>query len=608
MNEIIEEKLKLLPSRPGVYKMFNAAGEVIYVGKAVSLKNRVRSYFQASKNHTPKVAAMVSHVVDFETIQTNNETEALTLESNLIKHFKPRYNILLKDDKHFPYVRINMKMDYPRIEVVRRIKKDGARYLGPYLSSSALYEALNVVREHYPVRHCKKDISAAIARRERPCLMYHVNKCCAPCTGNLSREEYHAILEEVCDFLQGHTEPVIRDLTARMQQASDEMRFEQAALLRDRIMAIRALGEKQIVINTKDVDQDVFALCTREGETLVFALFVRAGKVVGTNANRMQNAHADTPEEILSAFLAQYYLEAMQVPPEVLLYQNADGMEHLAEWLTEKQGRKVELLCPQRGEKRRLTELAYQNGCDLLEKEHILRQRAFARGEGALAALSAALGLSSLPMRMECFDNSHIQGRDTVSSMVVFENGQPARKAYRRFRITLPANGDDLTAMREALTRRFSRLDDEKFAQLPDLLVIDGGKTQLKIACEVLEEKNLSHIPVIALAEKHEHIYLPDMDEPIILERNDPALHLLERLRDEAHRFAITYHRSLRQKNALMSTLDKIPGVGPKRKRALFDAFITFDAIKGADMEALLAVVDKRTAQSVYDYFHTENE
>ncbi len=608
MNEIIAEKLKLLPSAPGVYKMLDASGEVIYVGKAVSLKNRVRQYFQASKNHTPKVTAMVSHIADFETIQTNNETEALTLESNLIKQFQPRYNILLKDDKHFPYVRINMKADFPRIEVVRRVKKDGARYLGPYLSGTALYESLNVVREHYPVRHCKKDIAAAIARRERPCLMYHVNKCCAPCTGNVSREEYHALLDEICDFLQGHTAPVIKELTARMQQASNEMRFEQAALLRDRIAAIRALGEKQIVISTKSVDQDVFALCTRENETLVFALFVRAGKVVGTSASRMKNAQADLPEEVLAAFLAQFYLEAAQIPPEILLYQSAEGMESLAAWLTEKQGRRIELNCPQRGEKRRLTELAHRNGCDLLEKEKILRERAFARGEGALAALSAALGLPALPQRMECFDNSHIQGRDTVSSMVVFENGQPARKAYRRFRITLPANGDDLTAMREALTRRFSRLDDEKFASLPDLLVIDGGRTQLAVALDVLMEKNLSHIPVIALAEKHETIYTPDSDEPIVLERSDPALLLLERLRDEAHRFAITYHRSLRQKNALLSVLDNISGVGPKRKRALFDAFVTFDAISNADMDALCAVVDKRTAQNVYDYFHSEKE
>ena len=612
MNERIEEKLKLLPGTPGVYKMYDIAGTVIYVGKAVSLKNRVRQYFQPGKLQPLKVAAMVSHIDDFETILTANETEALTLESNLIKQLQPRYNILLKDDKHFPYVRIDLRQDFPRIEVVRRIAKDGARYLGPYLSAIALRDALNVVYEHFPVRHCKKDLHKAIARHERPCLMYHVGKCCAPCSGNIPREEYHKLLSRVIAFLEGQTEPIVKELTAQMQEASGAMEFERAAQLRDHISAIRLIGEKQNAIAAKGAEQDVFALCRLEQETLVFALFVRNGKVVATENFRIANAEEEEggEGETIAAFLKQYYAEAPQLSPEILLYEPTADTEVIEEWLSSRLGRRVSVLTPQRGEKRRLTELAAKNGVDLLEKEKKLRLRAWERGEGALAALASALGLDSLPARMECFDNSHIQGRDTVSSMVVFLNGAPAPKEYRRFRIRAEAGGDDLIAMREALSRRFQRtLDgDEHFRDLPDLLVIDGGRTQLDVALDVLLECNLTHIPTIGLAELTERIYFPDQPEPMALDRNSPALHLLQRLRDEAHRFAITYHRSLRGKNALFSRLDEIPGVGIKRKRILFDAFPTFDSICAADLDTLAALpgIDKRTAKAVYAFFHPE--
>jgi excinuclease ABC subunit C len=616
MNERIEEKLKLLPGDPGVYKMYDASGTVIYVGKAVSLKNRVRQYFQSAKNHPPKVAAMVSHIDDFETILTKNETEALTLESNLIKQLQPRYNILLKDDKHFPYVRVDMKQDFPRIEVVRRIAKDGARYLGPYLSGLALRDALNVVREHFPVRHCKKDIHKAIVRRERPCLMYHVGKCCAPCSGEITREEYHRLLEQVCSFLEGNTDTVLRELTEQMQSAADDMEFERAAHIRDSIAAIRSLGEKQHAIATKGAEQDVFAYCELEGESMVFAVFVRGGKVVGTERYAMTNipdaAEEDGTSETMAAFLKQYYADAASIPPEILLYAPTAESEAIEAWLSERRTRRVHILVPQRGEKRDLTELARRNGIDSLEKEQKLRRRAWERGEGALASLSAILGLETLPSRMECFDNSHIQGRDTVSSMVVFLDGAPAPKEYRRFRIKTQTEGDDYAAMREALSRRFARAmeGDARFSALPDLLVIDGGRGQLNVALEVLEEYGLSHLDTIGLAELSESIYLPGVEEPVVLERNSPALHLLQRLRDEAHRFAITYHRSLRGKNALYSRLDEIPGVGGKRKRVLFDAFPTLDAIRSADEAALYALpgIDKRTAHAVYLYFHPDME
>lgn len=610
MNDLIAEKLKLLPSSPGVYKMFNDAGEVIYVGKAVSLKNRVRQYFQSGKNHPPKVAAMVRHVADFETIQVTNETEALSLESNLIKQFKPKYNILLKDDKHFPYVRIDLRQDFPRVEIVRRVKRDGARYLGPYLSAILLRDSMNVVREHFPIRHCKKDLKKAMARRERPCLMYHVGKCCAPCSGNVTREEYHAMLEEIIAFLSGDTNEVLRRLTVQMNEAAEALEFERAAYLRDRIHAIESLRDKQVVIGTNHAMSDVFAVGRLGDDVLVFALFVRDGKVIGTERFRMDASPEEQDAEIMSAFLTQYYGESDIIPPEILVHTAPVGMEDIAFWLSQQAGRKVHLHLPLRGDKAQLAQLCYRNCIDALEKDAALQKRAWERGEGALVQLTGILGLETVPERMECFDNSHIQGRETVSSMVVFTDGQPDKKAYRRFRIRAEAGGDDLIAMREVLTRRFARAKngDPGFDRLPDLLVIDGGPMQLGVALDVLGELGLSFVPTIGLAEQHELIYVPGQDAPLELPRASAALHLLERIRDEAHRFAITYHRSLRQKAALFSVLDGIDGVGEKRKRALFDAFTTLDAIRNASVDSLSAVpgMTRSSAEAVYHYFHPD--
>lgn len=607
MNEIISEKLKLLPDSPGVYKMYDGAGEIIYVGKAVNLKNRVRQYFQRSQK-PPKVEAMVSHIEDFQYIITSNETEALTLESNLIKALKPRYNILLKDDKHFPYVRLDMRQDYPRFEVVRKIKKDGARYFGPYLSAISLKDSLSAIRDSFPVRHCKKDINKAIARNERPCLMYHLGKCCAPCSGNVSREQYHALLESVCRFLEGHTEPIVELFTRQMQEAAENMEYERAALLRDRIVAVKSLGEKQQAISLSQSERDVFAF-VRDGEdAVVFALFERGGKVIGTESMSI-SCGEESPEEITASFLKQYYADGAPVPREIVTYHMPEEQEALENWLSQGRGSRVSIICPQRGEKRKLAEMAYKNGAEAITKARELEHRAWERGEGAILRLCEAIGLSCIPERMECYDNSHIRGRDTVSGMVVFINGKSAPKEYRRFRIKAEANGDDYMAMEEVLTRRFQRAmdGDEKFSRLPDLLVIDGGRGQLNVALKVLDKFGLSHIPAIGLAERNEEIILPDEEQPLILERRDPALHIVERIRDEAHRFAITYHRSLRAKNALMSELDRIEGMGPKRKRALFDEFVSLDAIKAASVEELAAArgMTKRAAKAVYDYFHT---
>ncbi|OQB24687.1 MAG: UvrABC system protein C [Firmicutes bacterium ADurb.Bin182] len=606
MNEKIKDKLKLLPDAPGVYKMYNALNEIIYVGKAVSLKNRVRQYFNSAKNQLPKVRAMVAHIEDFEYVLTANEAEALTLECNLIKEFKPRYNILLKDDKHFPYIRVDLKQDFPRFEVVRRIKDDGARYLGPYLSAIALRDALGVVREHFPVRHCKKDIRKAIVKRERPCLMYHIGRCCAPCTGSVKREEYHRLLDCICSFLEGDTGQVLADLTEQMQTASDNLDFKRAAKLRDRIYSIKAIGEKQQVIAPSYAERDVFALARDETSVLVFALFMRGGKVIGTEHYEMA-AEGEPDGDVLESFIKQYYSDIGFIPKEILVRTEIPEAEQIAQWLSCKRGSKVRLVVPLRGDKRQLTEMAYRNGMDYLSKASELKRREWERTGGALAQIGSIVGSENYLGRIECYDNSHIHGTDTVGCMVVFSEGKPDPKNYRRFRIKTQTEGDDLAAMEEMLTRRFekAREGDDKFSELPDLLVVDGGRGQLNIALSVLEKFGIPDIPAIGLAERNEHIILPNSPEPLVLSRSDPALHLLQRLRDEAHRFAIMYHRSIRAKSALFSRLDGIEGIGGSRKRALFDAFLTIDKIKAASVEELAAVkgMTRPAAKAVYDHF-----
>lgn len=611
MNQLIEEKLKLLPDNPGVYRMFNAEGEIIYVGKAVNLKNRVRQYFHSQKNMTPKVRAMVSHIADFEYILTANETEALTLEAAMIKSLQPHYNILLKDDKHFPYVRLDEKQDFPRFEVVRRAKNDGARYFGPYLSAVTLRDALSCIRDMFPVRHCKKDISRAIDRRERPCLMYHLNKCCAPCSGKVSREEYHKLLDSVSSFLEGDTEPVCTMLRAEMQKASDNMEYEKAAQLRDRALAVERMGEKQRAMVKTGAERDIFALARDNEDDIVFALFVRGGSIIGSQHYAMDSL-GESEGEIMSAFLQQFYADSADIPKEILVKDMPEGADELEAWLKQQRGGAVTVTCPVRGEKAQQVSLAYQNGMDAIKKQRELEHRAWERGEGALARLCGYIGLEELPNRIECFDNSHIRGRDTVSGMVVFVGGKSAPKEYRRFRLNDAHGGDDLSAMREALTRRFDRAvqGDGKFSVLPDLLIVDGGKTQLDVALEVLSGFGLDYIPAIGLAERNEEIILPYGEESVILPRNDGALHFIQRVRDEAHRFAISYHRSLHVRSMLLSELDNIDGIGEKRKRLLFDTFITRDAIANASVAQLSAVkgMNINAARAVYAHFHNTED
>ena len=562
MNTLLQDKIALLPEKPGVYKMLDASGTVIYVGKAKVLKNRVRQYFHSSKGHSPKVAAMVSHIADFETIEVHSEAEAFSLESNLIKQFQPKYNILLKDDKHFPYFRIDLHQDFPRIEIVRRIRQDGATYLGPYIVGPSVQEELRLVYDLYPLRHCKKNISGMKSRGERPCLLHHIGKCCAPCSGNVSREQYHAYLNEAIRLLNGKSGDLIPYLQAKMQEASDSLDFERAAMLRDKLKATLALREKQVAITAKDLNADVFALDALNDSHMVFTLYVRGGKVIGTHAFPLEGVGDEAPEDVLEAFLQQYYAqEDIELPASIILHSPCRDMTAFTEWINAKSAHHIVVSVPQRGVKKQLADMAIQNCSALLRKNADIQIRNWERGEGALAELAGILGLDEIPSRIECFDNSHLMGTNTVSSMVVFTDGKPDKNEYRRFRIQTDAGGDDLIAMREVLTRRL-----QKDGPMPDLIVLDGGKTQLQVGLDVLQACNLSHLSICALAESDELIYLPDSDEPIYLPKNSAPLHLIERLRDEAHRFAITYHRNLRSKNALYSQLDAIKGVGEKRK------------------------------------------
>ena len=612
-SDAIKEKLRLLPDKPGVYKMYDKKGEVIYVGKAKVLKNRVRQYFRehnVQSGYDNKVRQMVSHIADFEYVITSSETEAFMLEANLIRRFKPHYNILLKDDKHFPYLRVDLSKKYPVFTISRKLTNDGARYFGPYLAGGLLNEALTAIRDFFPIRHCKKDIEKMIARRERPCLMYHIGKCCAPCSGEVTPEEYHEMIDKVCRFLDGDTSAVVNALTEQMNAASRSMEYEKAAVYRDRITAVKALAERQRAAQSKSNRYDVFGIAQEGGDSLVYALFVHNGDIIGTQSYPLPE-HDEPETEVLESFIKQFYIETPDIPHEVIVQTELEDTDALEGWFKELSGHGVHIFCPQRGDKKALVTMAHTNALTDLKKRHDLREREWERGEGALTELSALIGLDTIPARIECYDNSHIMGTDTVGSMIVFTNGKADKKEYRRFKIKADAQGDDYLAMDEMVTRRFQRAqdNDERFTALPDLIIADGGRGQLNVVLKVLEKFGLQHIPAIGLAEKNEEIVLPDYAENLVLDKHSAPLHLIQRIRDEAHRFAITYHRSLRSKSALYSVLDTIDGIGDKRKRALFDKFISIDAIKAASVDELCATetMNRAAAEKVFSFFHTES-
>lgn len=617
MKQIIKDTLSDIPQLPGVYLMKDIEDKIIYVGKAKKLKNRVKSYFLNENNNTIKTRALVEHVNKIDWVVTDSEHEAFALESNLIKQFMPRYNIMLKDDKHYPYIKINLRDDYPRIEVVRKVKKDGAKYYGPYFDSTAMRKMVEAINKTFKIRTCKKNITK-IKGKERPCLEYDIGKCVAPCLASVSKEDYRAIIDDVVKFMAGDVEEVRSDLQERMDTASKNLEFEKAAQYRDRLQGIEiAQNQGQRVISTTSEDFDLFAVGYDEIRATVQVFVIRSGKVIGSENFAMDMPEGGEAGEILSFFLQNYYMNQSIIPKEILVSDDLPEKEDIIKYLTKLRQGPVYISIPEKGKKKRLIELAKNNSFQEIERIKLNEQRKYERTGGAVKSLFKELKLSKLPNRIEGFDISNIQGVDTVASMVVFEGGISKRSDYRRFKIKTVIGPDDFKSMAEVIRRRFERLASEmkkekegSFSSKPDLVLIDGGKGQLASARKIMAELGFSDIDTIGLAKREEEVFVGDGHELIILSKRAPALHLLQRIRDEAHRFAITYHRSLRKKTSYRSVLDDVPKVGDKRKKALLMAFPTVSAIKNANYDELLKVdgMSKDAAQNVIDFFKASKE
>ena len=604
MTDLVAEKLKLLPDSPGVYIMKDARGKIIYVGKAIVLKNRVRQYFQSSRNHTPKVRAMVSHIADFETIMTANEVESLILEANLIKKHRPRYNIRLKDDKSYPYVKVTVQEEFPRVFITRRVLRDGARYFGPYTNVTALRDSLKLLRRLFPLRTCR-------TMPERPCLEYHIKRCLAPCIGKVEAEDYRAMIRAVLLFLEGRTDDVERELEQRMNAAAEAYHFETAARLRDQLSAVRTAAERQNIV-TGAGDQDAVGMARSAAGVCVQIFFIRGGKMIGREHFLLRGSEEESDTDILRAFLEQYYNQATFVPREVLLPCAIDAAAQatIEAWLAaRKGGGKVALLTPQRGTKHDIVQMATGNAAKFLADEETRRSLLDAQTLGAVEELGRYLGLKHPPRRMECFDISHNQGQETVASMVVFEDGAPKKSDYRRFKIrSTEGKPDDFLSMREVTTRRYVGLPEE---ELPDLIIIDGGKGQLSSALEIIRHAaGHKDVPVVGLAKQFELVFTEGNSEPVELPRRSQALYLIQRIRDEAHRFAITFHRKLRGKRNLVSVLDHIVGIGPKRRQSLRTHFGSLEKIKEASVEELAAApgMNRTSAEAVRHFFDAQQE
>jgi len=599
----LPEKVKNIPIKPGVYLLKDEKGRILYVGKAANLRNRVRSYCSASPTRSPKLAHLAKTTADFEFIVTESEMEALVLECSLIKRYRPRYNVRFRDDKRYPYIRISWQEEFPRIQIVRRAQRDGARYYGPFASSAAMHQTLDTLRSIFPYVTCRRKLTGA---DERACLYYYIKRCPAPCIGAISQEEYRAFIEGVCLFLEGKQEAILGSLRRQMEEAARGLEFERAASLRDQIRGIERAMEKQRIVFRAKVDQDVVALARRDGEACVQVFFVRGGKLIGRESFLLEGTKGEESKEVLASFLKQFYDAVAYVPSEILLGSELDEAPVIRAWLEERRGAKVALSLPRRGKKRELVKLAEENAAQTLA--HIEAQEAIDEGKvmAALADLREHLGLEALPLRIEAYDISNIQGVAPTGSMVVFEKGLPQREAYRHFRIKSVKGADDYAMMREVLRRRFSRALQEgenAWATLPHLVVIDGGKGQLNAALEVLTEHGLE-VPAVALAKEREEIYRPGADLPLRLPEDSPALQLVQRLRDEAHRFALGYHQKLRERRSLATLLEEIPGIGPKRRRALLKQFGSLEAIRQASLQELAAVegMNEAVAQKVIEF------
>lgn len=594
-----------MPAKPGVYLFRDEKGIILYVGKAGSLRNRVRSYFGAPGGLTPKLQQMVARVSTLEAIITDSEQEALILENTLIKRHRPRYNVRFKDDKTYPYLKITIEEDWPRFHITRKLERDGSRYFGPFASAASLRTGMDALRRIFPYCSCNKPIRGP---NSRPCLAYHLGRCPGVSIGAISKEEYRENVRRLIMFLEGKQEQVLRQLRKKMEEAAEKLEFERAASLRDQIKAVESIVAKQKVAVPLAGDQDVIAMAQNRDEACVQVFFVRAGNLIGQEHFFLKGTQDEEPGQIVASFLEQFYSSTPYIPPTILLQHPPNDLEVIRTWLEGQRGSKVTLKVPQRGEKRKLVDMAAENAKHALEQEHATRLANGDRLAAVLAELQEKLGLPGPPVRIECYDISNIMGTLAVGSMVVFEKGLPKPAHYRRFRIKTVAGANDYAMLHEVLARRFKRVTaeavDSSWAILPDLVLIDGGKGQLSAALEAMHNAGADTIPLASIAKENEEIFLPGRPDSLLLPRNSEALYLLQRVRDEAHRFAISYHVRMRQKRAIISALDEVPGIGPKRKRALLKKFGSVRAIKEASLEEIAAVpgMTRATAAKVKEY------
>ena len=603
---LIEQQLRVTPDRPGVYMMKDARGTILYVGKASVLRNRVRTYFGSPSGQPPKIRRMIGHVHEFEYIVTDTEAEALILENTLIKRYRPRYNARLKDDKTYPYLKIDLTEEFPRVYITRKVAQDGARYFGPFATAGSVRQTMDLIKRLFPYRSCTKTITGS---DPRPCLEYYINRCVAPCTGYATREDYDKVIQQVILFMEGDTEAVTDDLKLNMQRAAEKLEFERAAVLRDRIRSVEKVAEEQrIKVDSNPInDMDLIALAQGTNESWVEVFFVRHNKLIGRDHFFMQGTQDDSPNLVLGQFIKQFYQSASAIPPCILVQHQLEDGDVIREWLRGLRGGAVRLLRPQRGMHKQLMNIVAENASQGLAQHRVKWLDNTDVIQQAMSELQEELSLPASLHRMECYDISHIQGSNSVGSMVVFEDGQPKPAHYRRFKVKTVEGVDDFESIREVLRRRFKRLGQSRAAEaatgassrhnqadawgiLPDLVLIDGGKGQLSAALEVLLELGLDDTPLASLAKENEWLFVPHTPEPIVLPRNSQALYLVQRIRDEAHRFAITYHRNLRSKSSLRSPIDLVTGIGPKRKRMLMRRFGSLQGIKDASVDDITSL------------------
>ena len=604
---IIEDELKKLPGKPGVYLMHGEKDEIIYVGKAVSLKNRVRQYFQASRNKGAKIEQMVTHITRFEYIVTDSELEALVLECNLIKEHRPKYNTMLMDDKGYPFIKVTVNEAYPRVMLARNLQKDKAKYFGPYTSAGAVKDTIELVQKLFHIRTCNRNLPKDTGK-ERPCLNYHIKQCKAPCQGYISEAEYRKSVDGVIRFLNGHYDSVLEELENKMLEASENMEFERAIEYRDLIQSVKQIAQKQKITDSRGEDRDIIGLAKDMEDAVVQIFFIRGGRLIGRDHFFFRNSSGKTKSELLSTFMKQFYAGTPFSPGEIMTHEEVEEQELLEEWLTQRREHKVHIRVPKKGEKEKLVELARKNAALILNTDKERLKREEGRTIGAVKEIENLLGLKNL-VRMEAFDISNTSGFASVGSMVVYEKGKPKRTDYRKFKIKSVEGPNDYASMEEVLTRRFQNALEKKesFQVLPDLLMMDGGRGQVNIALEVLDKLQLS-IPVCGMVKDDNHrtrgLYFNNVEIPI--EHSSEAFKLITRIQDEAHRFAIEYHRSLRTKGQVHSILDEIPGVGPTRRKALMKHFASIEEIKNATVDELKNIpsMNEKSAKEVYSFFH----